>query len=77
MMTSKMLFRISVSESLIGELYERVKEYSAYKADCIGHCTERLFEELPDEQLLNLLLSGSYRPHCMCQDKSIISPVKC
>ena len=55
-MTSKLLFQIAISESLIDELYEKPERYSAYKADCIRYYTETCFEELPDEQLLGMTI---------------------
>ena len=54
-MTNKLMLRIAISESLINELYD-TKQYTAYKADCITYYTERLFNELPDEQLLNMTI---------------------
>ena len=54
-MTNKLMLRITISESLINELYD-TKQYTAYKADCITYYTERLFNELPDEQLLNMTI---------------------
>ena len=54
-MTNKLQFRISISETLINELYD-TKQYTAYIADCITYYTERLFNELPDEQLLNMTI---------------------
>ena len=51
-MTNKLLFRISVSETLMNEL----ENWDAYKADCITYYTERLFEELSDEQLSSMTI---------------------
>ena len=49
-MTNKLLFRISISETLIDEL----ENFDAYKADCITYYTERVFEEFSDEELSNM-----------------------